>query len=111
MILCVKDALYENTDLSLQPPQYLSCSEKQSKSLQHFSGVLQLPLKFVSFVLQLFYFIVCEEVSNVHNKISIDTIHVTWCGYNSIHIFVAIMNTFFYLEKKQHRNIKNIKDF
>lgn len=85
-----------------KPHSVLAVLKNDPKAQQHFSNVLQgkkLPLKFVSFVLQLFHFIVREEISNVRNKISIDTIHVTWCGYNSIHIFVTIMNTFFYLGK------------
>lgn len=46
-----------------------------------------------------------EEISNVCNKVSVDTVHVTWRGYNRVHIFVAIMNTFLYLGKNRH--IKN----
>lgn len=82
------------------------------KALQHFSNVLQgkkLPFEFISLVLQLFHFIVREEISNICDKVNIDTIHITWCGYNSIHIFVAIMNTFFYLGKTEKVILKNSK--
>lgn len=67
----------------------------------------KLPLKFVSFVFQLFHLIVPEEISNVRNKISVDTVHVTWRGYNGIHIFVTIMNAFLYLGKIN----MNVKEF
>lgn len=81
----------------------LAVTKYYPKAQQHFSSVLQgkekLPLEFVSFVLQLFHFVVPEEISNVCNKISIDTVHVTRRGYNSIHIFVTIMDTLFYLGK------------
>lgn len=78
--------------------------KNDSKVLWHFSSVFQskkLPFKFISLVLQLFQFIVSKKISNMCNKISIDTIHVTRRGYNSIHIFVTIMNTFFYLGKTE----------
>lgn len=40
------------------------------------------------------------------NKISIDTIHVTRRGYNGIHIFMTIVNTFFYLGKTEMLKIR-----
>ena len=95
--ICVYIYIY-----NFKPHSVLAVLKNDSKARQHFSSVLQdktLPLKFVLFVLQLFHFIVREEISNVCDKISIDTIHVTWCGYNRIHIFVTIINTFFYLGK------------
>lgn len=108
MVFCVKDTLYENINCicvtSNPAASFLAVLKNDPKARQHFSSVLQgkkLPLKFVPFVLQLFHFIVCEEISNVRDKISIDTIHVTWRGYNSIHIFVTIMNAFFYLGKTE----------
>lgn len=48
-----------------------------------------------------------EEISNVCNKISVDTVHVTWGGYNSIHIFVTVMNTFLYLGKIEISMLRN----
>lgn len=83
---------------------HITIQKNDPKALQHFSNVLQgkkLPFEFISLVLQLFHFIVREEISNICDKVNIDTIHITWCGYNSIHIFVAIMNTFFYLGKTE----------
>lgn len=78
---------------------YKILSQSSTALQQCITGQRKLPLEFVSFVLQLFHFVVPEEISNVCNKISVDTVHVTRRGYNSIHIFVTIMNTFFYLGK------------
>lgn len=105
MIFCVTGTLFENINSYIshfKPHRVSSVQKNDLKARQHFSTVLRgkkLPLKFVSFVLQLFHFIMREEIGNVCNKVSVDTVHVTWCGYNRVHIFVAIMNTFLYLGK------------
>lgn len=58
----------------------------------------KVPLKFISLVLHLFYFIMCEKISYAGQQVSINAVHIAWRGYNCTHILVAIINTFFYLK-------------
>lgn len=59
--------------------------------------VNNLPLKLVLLIFDIVSFIVVKELGNAGDKFVIYTVHVARCGYDGIHVAVAVLYTLLYL--------------